>query len=273
MSIHQKTLKWNALYFGMKLHIIGLILSIVFHLNSGAQTIILSGISASDHQRKEPLKEALNYQMIGVSIDLEMNKEKELRCGKHDFEQTYLMPLYELAERQKGWVYEGITEEFWIFIKIKSDSASTWNVLDVLLTKYAGMLSSFDKEKKFKRAVRIVLSGNVMHESISQQAPRFVMIDEPINALQKERSPIIATSTINFSKVYDWKGDQNMPNMQYHSLVTYVKNAHKASRIVRIQRAPEKSNAFGILLGAGADLIEVNDLMEYSKFYRNRKPY
>jgi hypothetical protein len=59
--------------------------------------------------------------------------------------------------------------------------------------------------------------------------------------------------------------------MEYMSLITHVKSAHKAGRLVRLYDTPELPNSFDILYGSGVDLIEINDITSFASYWQKRK--
>jgi hypothetical protein len=226
-----------------------------------AQTAVEKAISSEDHNRKRPLQEALEAGFAGVSIEIEINKEGQLLCGKKSFLETYLIPLKTRAEQNNGWIYADKIEEFIVVIDFKSDSNLTFSKFKNAIEPFIDIITYFEGNKRIKKAVKLIVTGNVPKLEIINLEKRFCTLDEPINKLNNDIDAMrISMATINFKKTFDWKGEGTMPNMQYHGYTTYIKLAHKIGRTVRVKNIPENANAFGILLEAGVDLVEIKDI-------------
>ncbi len=215
--------------------------------------------------------EAVEAGFAGVSADLTLGKDGVLKCGNRSFEELYLKPLMNLSQQNNGHIYQNQEDEFFLVMNVESDSVLTYSALEKLVGIYPDLFSRFDNGVRSKKAVRLILSGNVPVNAILSSTVRWAFPDENIKNIRTELDGrYIAMSTMNYKKIFDWNGEQNMPNMAYMSFLAFVKNAHKAGRLVRIKNAPENANAMGIFLEAGADFIEVKDIPAFVKFYKSR---
>jgi hypothetical protein len=247
---------------------------LVLAFNLTGQTVIEKAISANDHTRKKPLFEAIDAGFVGVTLEVQVNKAGYLVCGKNRFSEQYLTPLKSRIEAQNGWVYTDYINEFLIILDFQSDSNNCYKAFLSEIEPYHSIITYYENNKRVKRGIKLILTGNVPKNEILKSSLRYCTLDEQINKLNTEiESNFVSMATLNFKKIFDWKGEGSMPNMQYHGYSTYVKLAHKIGRTVRVKKTPENDNAFGIISEAGADFIEVEDIGGYLRYYRNKKSY
>lgn len=231
-------------------------------------------ISKDDHKRKLPLVEALNTGFTGVSIKVKVGKDGSLKCGSKDFEDLYLKPLQARISGNNGWVYAGRPDEFYLIVEVDGDSSLALKSLQKIFDNNNTILSSFTDGKRQKKPVKLVLSGDIPRTQMLNESNRFYTLSESIQKIDTRfDGNSISISTMNFDKLFNWDGTQNMPNMQYHSFISYMKNARKAGRSTFIMNVPENPNAWGIMLEAGADFLEIEDFEAFAVFWKNRKLY
>ena len=235
------------------------------------QEFISNAISADDHKRKRPLMEALEAGFTGIAADISLSKDGILKCGGKPFEDLYLKPLKSRAEQHSGHIYPARDDEFFLVLTVESDSIASFAALEKVIGIYSELFSRFENGIRSKKAIRLVLSGNVPVNAIVNSTVRWCFPDENIKLMRTQwDGRFIAMATMNYKKSFDWNGEQNMPNRAYISFISYVKNAHKAGRLVRLQNAPENTNALGIFLEAGVDFIEVEDIPAFVRYWKNR---
>lgn len=241
---------------------------------TGQVIYIDKALSGNDHKRKQPLTEALEAGFAGISAELKLARDGQLLCGSKPLAELYLNPLKKRIAENGGWVYGDRVDEFLLVLNVTSDSMATYNALLQLLASYPGMVTTFEDNKRVKRAVRIILSGEVPYRKIVSETIRPLTAEEPALKMNTNRDgSCVSLATINFRKIYDWNGEKNMSNMQYHSLVTYIKNAHKHGRWIRLLQMPQTNTAFDLFINAGVDFLEVEDISSFVKYWRNRKTY
>jgi alkaline phosphatase len=232
---------------------------------------IPNAIASADHKRAHPLTDALNAGFAGISAEIALNKEGQLKCGSKYLEDLYFKPLLDLAKNNNGWIYPGTPEEFVLFLTIKADSVETYKTLRKLMESYASIITQYTGATRTKKAVRVIISGEIPSSQIQSESTRFCSLDEPIQKTGKAGgNTAYSFATLNFNKNYNWSGDGNMTNTEYYSMTTFVKLAHKSGRLVRVIRIPEKENAFNLLANAGVDFFEVNDIDNFIRYRRNR---
>lgn len=240
----------------------------------GQSVYIDRAIAAADHERKRPLAEAIEYGFNGVSAEIELKKDGKLYCGSGTFRERYLEPLMVRSNNGQAFIHPEHTDEFLLFLEVTSDSSTTYAALKKELEPYHAMLTSFEGSRKTKKPVRLVLSGKVPHQVIYSETVRRVFCEDMANKLDQSHDGTYCTvASLKMKKLFDWKGEGTMPNMAYHSLGSYMKNAHKLGRWVRVYDLPEIPNAFDIIYEAGADYLEIKDLKSFSEYWKKRKPY
>jgi len=248
-----------------------LFLGLQFSVN-GQSVFIDKALSANDHKRKIPLFDAINLGFNGVSVELKLKKNGELYCGNNTFKELYLEPLKVKSENGIKNIHPTHTDEFIIFLKIVSDSNSTFEALVKEIEPYKDILTSFEGTKRNKKPVRIVIGGNVPFSKIFNSDKRYLFAEESVLKLDYSKDQTFTFfAGLSIKNNYKWKGEKNMPNMEYMNLITHVKNAHKAGRLVRLYDVPEMPNAFDILYGSGIDFIEIEDIISFSIYWQNRK--
>jgi hypothetical protein len=254
-----------------------IILFLIFScaLKTEAQTLnIDKAVSKDDHKRKMPLIEALNAGFAGVSIKIKVGKDGALKCNGKNFEDVYLKPLQNRITENNGWVYSGRPDEFYLIVHVDGDSLIAMKGFEKIFENYGSILSSFSEGKRQKKAIKIVLSGDVPRTQMLLATNRFYTFEESIQKIDARfDGNSISISKMNFDKLFNWDGSQSMPNMQYHSFISYLKNARKAGRLTLINDIPDNPNAWGIMLEAGADFLEIENFEAFTVFWRNRKLY
>jgi hypothetical protein len=239
---------------------------------NGQSVYIDKALSANDHKRKTPLFDAINLGFNGVSVELKLKKNGELYCGNNTLKELYLEPLKLKSENGIKNIHPTHTDEFIIFLKIVSDSNSTFEALLKEIEPYKDILTSFEGTKRIKKPVRIIIGGYVPFSKIFNSDKRFLFAEESALKLDYSKDQTFTyLAGLSLKNNYNWKGEKNMPNMEYMSLITHVKSAHKAGRLVRLYDIPELPNAFDILYGSGIDFIEINDITGFATYWQNRK--
>jgi hypothetical protein len=161
-----------------------------------------------------------------------------------------------------------------VILELNSDPILLLPALEKELESYADILSEKNGNVVKRKAVRICITGKALKEpGWTIRSPYVFLIDEFNKPGTTGTDEFYTLALLNFKRVYDWNGVNNMPNMQYHSLSSLMKVAHKAGRRVYMTDIPSSTNSWDIFLGAGADYLEVTDLEAFVTFWRNRKTY
>lgn len=243
--------------------------------NIHAQAVYIAhGIAADDHKQKKPLENAISYGFAGVSVELGLKKDGSLKCGSHDLENDYLKSLEELSIKNAGNIYKGNPEEFILVLKIDGDEKEIIDQLEKSLPKYKDILSSKTGNSIVKRPVRLILAKERSKPFDFKTNSIYIFQEVPFdNVPQNDTGAFNGLAGLYYKKIYDWKGNGAMPNMQYHSFSSLVKVAHKAGKKVRIYDFPEVENAYELFISTGADYLEVKNLKAFEAFSRKKKKY
>jgi hypothetical protein len=251
------------------------LLCLIVSTTISAQAIYISrGIAGNDHNRKNPLEDALTYGFAGVSAEVSLKKNGTVVCGSNLLKDIYLKPLFKLTDEGKKEVYTGRIDEFLVILTLTSDPDETIKAIEAELKPFESMLTKFENGVPTKGKVRIILAGKPGNAIVSGITPSLLCFEEVFDKTNKlPDSDFATTAGVYYKKVYDWKGVGNMPNMQYHSLNSMIKVAQKSGRLVRMFAIPEESTAFDIFYGAGADYLEVQNREKFASYWRNKPKY
>jgi len=257
----------------MKIQLLYFLLFLGLQFSVNAQSAFIDkALSANDHKRKNPLLDAINLGFNGISAELKLKKNGELYCGNKTLKEIYLEPLKLKSENGIKNIHPTHTAEFIFYLKIVSDSNSTFEALLKEIEPYQNMLTSFEGTKRTKKPIRIIIGGSIPYSKIFSSSKRYLFAEESVLKIDDSKNETYTLlAGLSLKNNYTWKGEKNMPNMEYMSLITHVKNAHKAGRLVRLYDIPELPNAFAILYGSGIDFIEIEDLNSFSAYWQKRK--
>jgi len=257
----------------MKVTLFYLLLFLGFQFTVIGQSVYIDkALSANDHKRKKPLFDAINLGFNGISAELKLKKNGTLYCGKKTLKELYLEPLKVRSENGIKNIHPTHTDEFIIYFNIASDSNLTFEALLKEIEPYQNILTSFEGTKRSKKPVRIIIGGNIPYSKIFNSAKRYLFAEESVLKLDYSKDETFTfLASLSLKNNFSWSGEKNMPNMEYMSLITHVKSAHKAGRLVRLYDIPESPNAFDILYGSGIDLFEIEDITSFSTYWQNRK--
>lgn len=257
----------------MKDTLLYLFLILGFQFSVKGQSVFIDkALSAHDHKRKNPLFDAINIGFNGISAEIKLNKNGELYCGKRKFKEAYLEPLKVRSENGIKNIHPTHTDEFILFFEITSDSNATFEAILREIEPYKEIFTSFEGTKRIKKPVRLIIGGNVPYTKIFNSSKRYLFAEESVLSINHTKDATVTfLAGLSLKSNYTWNGERNMPNMEYMNLITHVKNAHKAGRLVRLYEIPELPNAYDILYGSGIDLIEIEDINGFSTYWKNRK--
>jgi hypothetical protein len=257
----------------MKVKLLYLLFFLGFQYTVIAQSVYIDkAISANDHKRKNPLFDAINLGFNGISAELKLKKNGVLYCGKKTLKEMYLDPLKVRSEDGIKNIHPTHTDEFIMYFNIESDSNSTFEALLKEIEPYQNILTSFEGTKRNKKPVRIIIGGNIPYSKIFSSAKRYLFAEESVLKLDYSKDETYTyLAGLSLKKNFSWSGEKNMPNMEYMNLITHVKSAHKAGRLVRLYDIPELANAFDILYSSGIDLFEIEDITSFSTYWQKRK--
>ena len=214
-------------------------------------------ISADDAKRKTPLNAALQSGCSGVSLLVKMDDEGYLSCAGKSLESTYLKSF------KAG---NAPNKPFLLILELEGDSMKMLGALDKLLASYSDLLSKQVGKETVSGKLKIFIWGDVPYGQISKVEYRSYF---PLSIMDSDGAKGLSSAAalgLNFDALYDWKGRESMPNMQYHSMQMNLKAARKAGQKTFMFEAPETFNAWNILSNAGTDYFVVKDLEKFKKY-------
>jgi glycerophosphoryl diester phosphodiesterase len=189
---------------------------------------------------------------------------------KKTIEEMYLDPLHEWIRLNNGTVYTNDPEPLVLMIDLKGDGRKSYPVLHSILSRYEDMLTVYSGDSVKHGPVRICISGSRPYDLILDQPKRYVTIDGRIDRMVY--SDLLPTELERVSDPYGrffkWRGIGKMPEKQKKLLHDLVENAHAYGREIRFYGARNNARIWKMLLDAGVDWINVDDLGKFRQFYR-----
>src|SRR4051812_19053570 len=133
----------------------------------------------NDYAHPRPLFDALDQGFCSVEADVFLVDGKllvghsalELKPGR-TLESLYLDPLRERVKANGGSVYRD-GPPCWLLVDVKSEARSTYAALHDLLARYADMLTTINGDKFERKAITVVVSGNMAKDVMAKESRRF----------------------------------------------------------------------------------------------------
>ena len=244
----------------------------------GAPKPLAAAHAHNDYLHKRPLLDALAHGFCSAEADiflvdgvLLVAHERASLDKNRTLETLYLDPLLERSRKNSGRVHPG-GPVFTLLIDIKDNAEKTYTALHKLLGKYRAMLSEVRGGKHLPRAVKVVISGNRPKQLMKAQELRFAGVDGRIGDLESaEPAHFLPMISDRWSRVFRWRGKGAMPAAESRKLRDIVSKAHSGGRVVRFWATPEDPAVWKVLLDAGVDLVNTDDLAGLQKFLLERK--
>jgi hypothetical protein len=107
---------------------------------------------------------------------------------------------------------------------------------------------------------------------VKSEGSRLAFIDEDLRSTFKDTAAanVYKMASCKYSKLINWRGEGNIPANQEDTLLSYVDEAHKYGKKVRLWASPENDKVWKELLKCGVDLINTDKLAELKDFLLNR---
>jgi hypothetical protein len=233
----------------------------------------------NDYAHRRPLLDALDRGFCSVEADVFLVRGEllvghtwlDLRTNR-TLEKLYLEPLRRRAEAGKGHIFPG-GPPFFLLIDVKTDAGPTYQALDRLLARHAGILSTVADGKLQPRAVTVVVSGNCDRDAIRAQKVRHAAIDgRPADLSSNAPAHLIPWVSASWSSQFRWRGQGEIPKKEREEIRDMVRQAHAHGRLVRFWATPERPALWRELRAAGVDLISTDRLDDLRRFLRAEKP-
>jgi hypothetical protein len=234
----------------------------------------------NDYEHDKPLADALNHGFTSVEADVWLKDGKLLVA--HDeidvrsdrtLETLYLEPLRKRIINNQGSVYKDYkSQDFLLWIDIKSEDMATYKAIHEQLKNYQNMLTRISAAGVKQGAVTVIISGNRPYELMLEQPIRYATYDGRMSDLGTNVSntfmPVISD---NWTKHFTWQGVGEMPASERDKLHSIVETAHNNGQMVRFWATPDaalpnREAVWKELMDAGVDLINSDDLSGLQQF-------
>ena len=232
----------------------------------------------NDYEHQRPLLDAVDHGFTGVEADIWLVDGKLLVAHEEahikperTLEALYLDPLKKRVTENGGRVYPG-SEGFTLLIDIKTEGEPTYKALAEVLSKYADILTVVRDGKVQAGAVTAVVSGNRAKDYMLSEKVRFAGYDGRMPDLNSDMpASFMPLLSDNWTKVFTWKGEGEMPSAERAKLLDIVKTAHGKGWTIRFWSTPDKAGPqreaiWKELKAAGVDKINTDDLAGLQTF-------
>ena len=257
----------------LKLFII--LLPVFISLKAYPQNISLPNAYAhNDYWHKRPLYDAFDNGFTHIEADIYLRGNKLVvahllpRLRMHrTLDSLYLKPLLVCIN---GINKDSNCPDFPItlMIDIKSDANETYSALKQLLEKYRSVLSVCENGVYKQGKITIVLTGHKPVELLKGEKSRLAFVDEDLMQVKKDTldQNFYQTASCRYSQILNWRGEGPIPPGEKQRLCSYVFEAHRYRKKVRLWASPENSVVWRELLDCGVDLINTDQLEKLKDF-------
>jgi len=259
-----------------------LILPIFISLRAYPQNVSLPNAYAhNDYWHKRPLYDALNNGFTHIEADIYLRNNilvvahvlPRLRMHK-TLDSLYLKPLLACIN---GTNKNGSCPDFpvMLMIDIKSDANETYLALEQLLQKYRPYLTECNNGVYKQGKITIVLTGHKPVALLKKETNRIAFVDEDLLKVKIDTldQNFYQTASCRYSHILCWKGGGPIPATEHKRLCTYVADAHRFGKKVRLWDSPENAAVWRELLDCGVDLINTDQLVNLKNFLTFNKKF
>lgn len=239
---------------------------------------LINAHAHNDYEHGRPLFDALDHGFASVEADIHLvngdlfvaHDSDEIRPDR-TLRSLYLEPLKKRIARNSGRVYPK-GPQFTLFVDIKTEAVTTYEVLSKMLAEYQSIITSFDSNGRHDKAIIVYVSGNRPRALMESEPVRYAGYDGRLSDLNSDASAtLIPIISDRWPTHFSYKGSGPMPEKERRKLKDIVETAHKKGRILRFwatpdSPTPERENLWRILLENGVDLLNTDDLPGLQKF-------
>jgi hypothetical protein len=160
---------------------------------------------------------------------------------------------------------------FYLVIDVKTEAETTYRVLTDVLEPYRELFTRKKDGVFVNGPMRLLISGN--RPQLSESEPdRIAFIDGRIpdigTGLSSDVYPLISD---NWNNYFNWNGTGEMPAEEFEELVSITEQVHKEGKMIRFWATPDLESVWEVLLDAGVDVINVDDLEGLHDFLQDKK--
>jgi hypothetical protein len=246
-----------------------------------AQTTPLPHAHAhNDYEHVRPLLDALENGFTSVEADIYLI-DQELyvshnppthKDSNRTLRKLYLEPLLQQVKANKGRLYPGYDNFFYLMIDVKSHGDSTYQVLRRQLMEYQDMLSLVrDTIEEQHKPIKVFLSGRAARSLLSETIKIVTLDGRPEDLRQGIPASLMPVVSTSYWKLLTWRGEGAVNPTELQKLRDFVQQAHAERKRVRLWAAPDTSAVWTFLLENGVDIINTDRLSELRQFLLQRK--
>jgi len=186
-----------------------------------------------------------------------------------------LKPLKKRIKANKGRVYPGYNDFFYLMIDFKSDANPAYEELKKLLRKYRRMISIVTNDQdEPRKPIKIFISGHPRarpYDEILADDKKLVALDGRPNELGRSISAaVMPVVSDNYRNFLSWTGEGTVNQEERQRLQELVQRAHAEGKKVRLWAAPDIPEVWTFLLDQGVALINTDKLPELRQFLLQR---
>jgi hypothetical protein len=242
----------------------------------GIRARVGCGHAHNDYEHDRPLLDALENGFCSVEVDIWLQPEGLLVAhdqGDVDPARTlqllYLDPLRRWIQ-ENGEAYEA--GPLLLLVDVKSEPASTYASLHVVLEQYTDILTVFENGHVTEGAVTVVVSGNRDRAAMEAQSLRYTAMDGRLQDLGSGApTDLIPLISVNWLSEFGWLGDEPLSEDKRAELRAVVDRAHAEGRLIRFWRIPDNVAGWGEMVDTGVDLINSDDIANLASFLAQRR--
>lgn len=263
------------------------IISLLLSINSCASfkrsLPIKNAHAHNDYEHSKPLFDALENHFISVEADIHLiNNElyvshdppKELDPSK-TLEALYLKPLQNEIKHNKGRVYLGNEDFFYLMIDIKSEAESTYIKLKQILKNYEDIICVVRNGKEEgNKPIKIVVTGikGRPFDQILADEPKCVSIDGRFNELGRRiPSDVMPFISENYKKFLSYSGEGNPSIDDTNILIKMVEATHNEGKKLRFWASPDNKSVWKFLIDNHVDFVNTDSLVQFKTYMLNKK--
>lgn len=241
----------------------GLSAQVTPHLNAHAH---------NDYVHERPLFEALENGFNEVEADVHWHKGRLLvaharvRRKSKSLEDLYLRPLDSLVRNNKGSVYPGVRNSFFLMVDIKNEAMPTYLAIKDLLSRYPALSCS-----SAACPVKIFLSGNRPVSEVVSKYEGLALDGRPEDLGQNYSPEVMPVISDTYKKWSSWDGESAPGPGDLAQIHQLAERVHAEEKKLRLWAIPDNERTWEALLQQGVDLINTDHLQQLNRFLINRK--
>ena len=246
-----------------------------------SNSFLVQAHAHNDYEHERPLLDALDHGFGSIEADIHLVNDqlyvahdaKDIK-PERTLQSLYLDPLAARSRERRGFVYEK-KKPIFLFIDIKTDADSTYELLNKVLQGYKNILTRFDKGKIKTKSVTIILSGNRPRAAKMNDHFRYAGYDgRPEDLANHIKNVSIPMISDKWSNHFSWCGQGPMPTNQKARLDSLVRLAHGQKKWIRfwatdVRPPSAQQDLWAELLQAGVDLINTDKLADFRAWLKH----